>query len=75
MQFTDFESGRKFLREVLGKGIPVYVDDVFRKAAMRGISRGTLKELRKEMNIQSAPVYVAGKNVGQVWFFAPERGR
>jgi len=73
MRLTDYETGKVFLEELLAPGIPVYVDKIFREAAARGISRRILKELRQDMNIQSAPVLINGETIGQVWFFAPEQ--
>jgi hypothetical protein len=70
---TEKDRGRALLEIILGKGVPVYVDYIFQQAELRGVSKATLKELRIEMNIQSAPIFKDGKNVGQVWFFAPRR--
>jgi hypothetical protein len=67
------DRGKAILEILLGKGIPVYVDYIFQQAELRGVSRTTLKALRAEMNIQSAPIFKDGKNVGQVWFLTPGR--
>jgi hypothetical protein len=73
MEFTDYDLAKSFLIDMLGDYRVVRIGEIFRKGAVRGISKKTLKEVRKEMVIVSCSVSENGEYTDQVWFMVPPR--